>query len=128
MDPIADMLTSLINAQRAQKKRVAVPYSRFKEALLATLQEQGFVSSVRTQDSPAAKLIVSLAYTEDGSPRLNGVKRLSTPGRRRYAGATQMPYNYTGFGKIIVSTSKGLMEADKAKKEKLGGELVCAIW
>ena len=128
MDPIADMLTSLVNAQRVGKKRVAVPYSHFKKNLLTTLQEQGYISSVRVQESPKSKLVVSLAYDDFGNPKIRGVKRMSSPGGRMYARHAKMPYSYEGYGTIIVSTSRGLMDEKKARKDKVGGELVCAIW
>ena len=92
MDTVSDILTIIMNGQRVGKKRVAVPHSRFAERLLAFLKEQEFIGDVRTQESPRAKLVVSLAYDESGHPKISGVKRISKPGRRVYAGSAHMPY------------------------------------
>ncbi|MEX0649920.1 MAG: 30S ribosomal protein S8 [Candidatus Andersenbacteria bacterium] len=127
MDTVANMLTSLVNAQRADKKRVAVPYSAFNHRLLQMLQEKGFIASVRVQESPRSKLVVTLLY-DDRTPKISGVKRLSSPGRRWYAAHNEIPYSYQGFGMIVLSTSQGLVDQDRARREKIGGELVCAIW
>lgn len=127
MDPIADMLTSLLNAQRVGKKRVAVPYSNFKKSLLEFLQAKGMIASFRLQDSPKAKLIVTLKY-EDEEPAIHGVRRYSKPGSRYYVGSTEIPYTYQGIGLMVVSTPEGLKDEKQARKEKVGGELICAIW
>lgn len=122
------MLTSLVNGQRAGKKRVAVPYSRFKKELLDMMVGKGVVSHVRLQDSPKAKLVVTLAYNDGGEPRIHGVRRLSKPGRRVYVGADKMPFAYNQIGFVIVSTPNGLIDESQARREKIGGELICAIW
>lgn len=128
MDPIANMLTTLHNAQRVGKRRAAIPYSRFTKSMLQVLQKKGIVSKVRLQESPKAKLVVTLAYDENNMPRIHGVRRLSTPGRRLYVKHSGIPNDYRGFGMVIVSTPKGLMDDKEARRQKLGGELVCAIW
>lgn len=128
MDPIADMITSLVNGQRAGKKRVAIPYSRFKKSLLDMLIKKEMVAHVRVQEGVKAKLIVTLIYNEDGQPRIRGVRRLSKPGRRLYAGSNEMPFAYNGIGFVIVSTPQGLIDESQARREKIGGELICAIW
>lgn len=128
MDTVANMLTALVNAQRVGKKRVALPYSRFQKSLLEFLQQQGLVAKVRVQESPRAKLVVTLAYDEHEEPKIAGAKRLSSPGRRYYAGSDEIPFSYQGFGTIVVSTSEGLLDDVSARKRGLGGELVCAIW
>lgn len=128
MDPIADMLTSLLNAQRAGKKRVAVPYSRFKKELLDMLAQRGSIAHVRTQESPRAKLVVTLSYDEQGQPALRGVKRISKPGRRVYTGSQKIPFTHAQIGFLVISTSNGLMDDMQARRQKTGGELVCAIW
>lgn len=127
MDVIANMLTSLVNAQRVGKKRVAVPYSEFKLQLLHFLQEQGYIAKVRVQEGPKAKLVVTLLYDEE-TPRITGVKRLSSPGRRWYAGHEEIPFTYQGFGTIVISTSKGIVNEVTARKDRVGGEVICAIW
>lgn len=127
MDTIGNMLTSLVNAQRVGKKHVAIPYSRFNKDLLEFLQKRGVVAKVRMQESPKAKLVVTLAY-DSGQPVIHGTKRISKPGRKMYAKNDAIPYAYQDFGFIVLSTSKGLMDEAQARKEHVGGELICAIW
>lgn len=127
MDPIANMLTSLITAQRVGKERVAVPYSRFKEQLAGFLQKKKVISSIRLQEGIKAKLIISLAY-QDKQPKISEVHRLSSPGRRRYVKANELPWAGGRPGFYVVSTSSGLMDEVEARRKGLGGELVCEIW
>lgn len=122
------MLTTLINAQRVGKRRVAIPYSSFTKELLEFLQQRGLVASVRVQEAPRAKLVVTLKYDEDNQPIIHGVRRLSKPGSRYYARARAIPYRYAKVGLIVLSTSRGLKDDRAARQEKVGGELICAIW
>jgi small subunit ribosomal protein S8 len=128
MDTIANMLTTLINAQRVRKQRVVVPYSRYKENLARLLQEKGYVADLRVQDGPQPKIIITLAYTEAGQPKIQGVRRLSRPGQRRYANRSEIPFVRDGLGSILLSTSQGLVDDTRARKLGIGGELVCEIW
>lgn len=128
MDPVADMLTAILNAQRVGKKRLATPYSVFKKSLLEFLQAKKYIGSVRLQEGPKAQLIVSLAYDENEKPAILGVRRYSKPGSRYYVSAQEIPYTYKGVGMIILSTSSGLMDDKQARKQSVGGELICAIW
>ncbi|MDP3996983.1 MAG: 30S ribosomal protein S8 [Candidatus Andersenbacteria bacterium] len=128
MDTIANMLTSLINAQRAGKQRVAVPYSGIKERLAQILQEKGFLSALRVQSGPKAKLVLTLAYDEKGQARIHGLKRISRPGQRWYVKKSRIPYSMDGMGCIVLSTPQGLMDDHKARKAGLGGEMICEIW
>jgi small subunit ribosomal protein S8 len=128
MDPIADMLTTLLNASRVGKKRAAVPYSEFKKSLLQFLQDKGLVASFRLQDSPQPKFIVTLKYDDNEEPVITGVCRYSKPGSRYYVGSQEIPYAYQGMGMMVISTSAGLKDEKEARKQKLGGELICAIW
>ncbi len=128
MDTIANMLTSILNAQRVNKKRVAIPHSRFKESFAKLLQEKGLVAAMRVQEGPQPKLIVTLAYTDQGTARISGLRRLSRPGKRIYVNSEQIPYVLDGIGMAIVSTSQGLMDDRRARKLGVGGELVCEIW
>ena len=127
MDPIGDMLTSLINAQRAGKARVAVPHSKFKKQLLDFLVQKGMVDHVRMQESPRSKLVVTLKYP-NGEPAIRGVRRISKPGQRVYASAARMPYSYQSIGFVVISTPQGLIDESQARRQKVGGELICAIW
>lgn len=128
MDTVANILQTIVNGQRAQKKRVAVPYSKFANALLAFLKEQSFIGDVRMQKSPKAKLVVSLSYSDTGKPGIAGVKRISKPGNRTYASSNNMPYTHQDMGMIVVSTPEGLMDEKHARGKGIGGELICAIW
>ncbi len=127
MDQIANMLTSLLNAQRIGKARVAVPYSGFKKDLLDFLQEKGKIAKVRLQKSPRTKLIVTLAYDKK-TAAISGLKRLSSPGKRMYVKSDEIPYSYQGYGFIVVSTPEGLMDDKRARQKGQGGELICAVW
>lgn len=128
MDTIANMLTSLVNAQRVRKERVVVPYSRFSERVLTLLKDHKRVADFRLQEGPQAKFVVTLLYNEGKRPALSGVQRMSKPGGRRYVVKAGLPYPRHGEGFYIISTSRGLMDEKKARKEKLGGELMCEIW
>jgi len=122
------MLTTIINAQRIGKQRVAVPHARFSLALAELMKEKGLVSAVRVQEGTRPKLVVTLAYDNSGKARIHGVKRLSTPGRRVYAGKQEIPFSKAVNGSVLVSTPQGLMDDAAARKQGLGGELVCEIW
>ena len=128
MDTVANLLNSVINAQRVEKKHVVVPYSRFSKELLDFLAKKEMIGKVRVQDSPIKKLVVSLRYHKDGRPTITGVQRVSKPGRRVYAKGTEMPYTRQDRGFIVVSTSTGLMDEKSARGKNLGGELLCEIW
>lgn len=128
MDPIANMLTTLANGSQVGKKRVAVPYSGFKKSLLEFLQSKELIGSVRLQEGPKAKLVVSLNYSEAGEPAITGVRRYSKPGSRYYVGSDEIPFTYQGSGMVVLSTSQGLMDEKQARRKGLGGELICAIW
>ncbi len=128
MDTIANMLNTIINAQNVNKKRVMVPYSRFKESLARLLQEKGLLAAMRVQEGPQPSLVLSLAYQKNGSPRIHGLRRLSRPGQRLYVSKADIPRSLDGLGVVVVSTPEGLMDDRKARKEGVGGELVCEIW
>lgn len=125
-DPISDMLIRIKNGYLARRATVIVPYSKMKETLARLLVELGYITAV-TKKSQLATLTVKLKYAE-GVPALSGVKRLSKPGLRRYAGAQDLFRMRQSLGQIIVSTPKGLKTHLEARKMKLGGEILCAVW
>jgi small subunit ribosomal protein S8 len=127
MDTIGNMLTSLLNAQRVGKPRVAVPYSKAAERLLALLKDRGRLADTRVQEGMPAKIVVTLKY-ENNQPGLSGVRRISKPGGHRYITKEELPYPTRGEGFYVVSTSRGIMDERRARKEGLGGELMCEIW
>ena len=128
-DPISDMLTRIRNASQALQPTVLVPHSRLKESLAGILKAEGFVRDVSTgsDDKGHKTLVVTLKYV-DGSSVITGLKRVSTPGRRVYHSYQDIPRVLNGLGVAILSTSKGLKKDQDARREKLGGELLCTVW
>lgn len=127
-DPIADMLTRIRNAAAIRKDEVVLPHSRMKYEIAKILEKEGFVGTVEKVDAkPAAQLKVSLKYGTDGSA-FRHVARVSKPGRRVYAGKTELPKVLNDLGIAIVSTSAGMMTNKEARKRGLGGEVVCEIY
>ncbi|MEK7557498.1 MAG: 30S ribosomal protein S8 [Patescibacteria group bacterium] len=127
MDTIANLLTSLLNAQRTKKERVELPYSHSSERLLTVLRDQGRIATWRVTEGKPAKFIVSLKY-EEGLPVIRGVRRVSKPGARQYIPKSKIPHPKYGEGFYVISTSAGVMDGTRARKEGLGGELMCEIW
>ncbi|MFZ5495771.1 MAG: 30S ribosomal protein S8 [Verrucomicrobiota bacterium] len=128
-DPISDFLTHLRNASKAGLAQCVSPHSKLKESLAGILKAEGYVRDVATgTDERGHKtLVVTLKYV-DSAPVITGIKRTSTPGRRMYAGYSEIPRVLNGLGIAILSTSKGLMKDQDARRQKLGGELVCTVW
>lgn len=128
-DPISDFLTRLRNASKAGLAECVAPHSKLKESLATILKAEGFVREVTTgTDERGHKtLVVSMKYV-DNSPVLTGLQRVSTPGRRMYYGYQEIPRVLNGLGIAILSTSKGLMKDQDARRNKLGGEIVCTVW
>lgn len=128
-DPIADMLTRIRNAGMIQQKQVVMPSSKMKVSIAKVLQEEGFISNYTvTDDVPQPNLILSLKYTGRGVPVITGLQRVSKPGRRVYLGYREIPWVRSGLGINIISTPKGLMTGRKARRGKVGGEVICNVW
>ena len=127
-DPIADMLTRIRNATLSKKDSLVLPFSKFKFSLAKLLLEEGFISGVNELDGKHKVLQLNLKYSTEGEPVISGIKRVSKPGQRIYLGAGNLPRTNSGLGLTIVSTSRGLMSDRKARKEKVGGEVVCQVW
>jgi len=128
-DPISDFLTRLRNASKAGLAECAIPHSNLKESLANILKSEGFVSDVSTgTDERGHKTVVVKMKYLDTAPVITGLKRSSTPGRRIYTGYSEIPRVLNGLGISIISTSKGLMKDQDARRNKLGGELVCTVW
>jgi small subunit ribosomal protein S8 len=126
-DPIADLLTRIRNAICARNRFVDFPFSKEKLSIVKILQEQGFVENLLV-DEKTGKARVFLKYSQGRSPVIQGLKRMSSPGLRRYVGYQKIPRIYGGLGIAILSTSKGIMDGQKARELKVGGELLCLIW
>ena len=128
-DPIADMLTRIRNAQMATKKTVDVPYSSFKRDIVKVLRQEGFIAGFDIRLQTGKKVLrVYLKYDEDKVPVIQGIERVSRPGRRRYVGYKKLPYVHDGLGMSIISTSNGLLTTAKAKRGRVGGEIVLNVW
>ena len=128
-DPIADLLTRIRNAQKAGHPTVVVPASKTKEQILSVLQEEGYIERVVDEKDGVKKFYrVFLRYDSYGAPVIKEVRRLSKSGRRQYVSVEKIPFYRSGLGTIVVSTSKGMMTGQEAKRQNVGGELICAIF
>ena len=128
-DPIADMLTRVRNASRARHTEVIVPASRTKREIARILKEEGFIADVQEERAgPSQMLRIELKYVDGKVPVVSGLKRISKPGLRVYAGKTDIPRVLGGLGIVIVSTSQGIMTGAQARKAQLGGEVLAFVW
>jgi small subunit ribosomal protein S8 len=127
-DPIADMLTRIRNAALARHDRTEVPASKMKKAVADILKSEGYIADVRPSDGDTAKLTIVLKYGRDRTSAIDGVRRVSRPGRRVYVKHDRIPRVLSGLGISILSTSHGMMSDRDARKHKLGGELICEVW
>ena len=126
-DPIADMLTRIRNAQKAQRPTLEMPHSRMKESIANLLKREGYISEVAVEGTPRKQLKLKLKY-QGKRGVIEGLRRRSSPGLREYVGARDIPRVRGGLGTAIVSTSEGLMTGVQARQKNLGGELLCFIW
>jgi small subunit ribosomal protein S8 len=128
-DPIADMLTRIRNATRARHPRVDLPCSKLKIEIARLLKEEGYLSNFKVVEEEGKKVLrVFLRYTSGRRSVITGVKRVSRPGSRRYVGKSRIRSVMGGMGVSILSTPRGLMTGGAARKEGVGGELLCEIW
>lgn len=126
-DPIADLLTRIRNALKAQHRFVDLANSRLNQYIVAILKDQGFIESYLVKEEER-EIRAFLKYAEGRQPVINGLKRISKPGLRRYVGYKAIPKVCGGLGISIVSTSKGVLAGHEAHKQKVGGELLCYVW
>jgi small subunit ribosomal protein S8 len=124
-DPIADMLTHIRNAQLAGQREVVMPYSKMKYALAQVLEREGWITGLAALEQNA-KLKILLKYDQQ-DPVITTIKRISKPGRRVYVGRHELPNVMNNLGTAVISTPKGLMTSQEARKAKLGGEVICEI-
>ena len=128
VDPISDMLNRLMNAQAVQRETVVLPFSQMKFAIAKILERKGFVKNVDSKGKRARKVMeINLRYQE-GVPQIIGVRRISKPGARIYSASQELSRVKNGRGIGILSTSKGLMTDQEARKERVGGEILCEVW
>ncbi len=126
-DPISDMLTRIRNASLALVPEVEVSHSRIKESIASILKKEGYIADCHVEGKTAKKIKLKLKF-QGRKGIIAGLKRVSRPGLRRYVGATEIPRVLGGMGTSIVSTSRGVMTGVQARKQSLGGELICYIW
>jgi small subunit ribosomal protein S8 len=128
-DPITDYLNRIRNALQAEHEEVEIPASRLKREMTRILKEQGYISDFTVESGQVGEVIkVRLRYTEDRSPVISGMERVSRPGRRRYVPTEEVPRVFGGMGTTIMSTSSGVMTGHEAKQKGVGGEVVAYVW
>ena len=127
VDPIADMLTQIRNSQAVRKPEIKLPYSKVKFAVARILESEGFIKEVRGVDKNKV-LEIYLKYTDNNSPVINKLKRISKPGQRIYLESKKIKKVLGGLGSLIVSTSQGIMTGKEARKRNLGGEVICEVY
>ena len=127
LDPVADMLTSIRNGQKARLHSVATPASNLKGEIARVMKEAGYIADAVTTSEFPKKLVITLKYSDRAVPAITEIKRVSKPGLRHYAPVSKIPSVLDGMGLVILSTSKGVMSGAQAKKEKLGGEVICTV-
>jgi small subunit ribosomal protein S8 len=129
-DPIADMLSRIRNAIVARHDRTKIPQSRLKMRVAEILKQEGYVSDVRQEEAEGGRMNIEivLKYSQSRKNAIDGIQRISRPGRRVYVGHDKIPFVLSGLGIAILSTSTGVMTDDEARKRKVGGEVLCEVW
>ena len=128
-DPVGDMLTRIRNAGRARHRSASCPASRLKLAVAKVLSAEGFVGEVSSQPGESyPTMTIGIRYADDGSTMMDGLRRVSKPGRRVYVGTSEIPRIRKGLGMVILSTPKGVMCDRDAREAKVGGEVLCEVW
>lgn len=127
-DPIADMLTRIRNAIHARHKTVSIPHSKLKFEIARILMEEGYINNFELRDERPPQILIQLKYASNGKPVIYGLKRVSRPGLRVYVNKDEIPKVLGGLGIAILSTSKGLLSDREARKEGVGGEVLCNIY
>ena len=128
-DPIADMLNRIRNANKLRYEEVSMPTSKMKEGIAEILKNQGFITSYRLEENEGKKtLVIVLKYSSSGERVITGLKRISKPGLRIYSEADKIPSVLKGLGIAIVSTPNGLLTDHQARKQHVGGEILCYVW
>lgn len=128
-DPVADLLTRIRNASLEKHEKLEVPASRLKASVIRVLKEEGYIKNfrlVREEGRPMIK--VFLKYTDQGASVIQGIRRVSRPGLRKYSSYNELPRPLSGAGISIVSTSKGVLSGQRARLAKVGGEVLCEVW
>jgi small subunit ribosomal protein S8 len=128
-DPIADMLTRIRNASKAKLEKVDIPSSKVKLEIAKILKDEGYIKNVKmVKDRRQGVIRVYLKYTDEETPVIQGLRRVSRPGCRVYVGNDGIPKVMGGMGTAILSTPRGVQTGKQAKKENVGGEVLCHVW
>jgi len=130
-DPIADMLTRIRNALMVGHPSVSIPHSKLKLEIARLLKDEGYITDYSVTEGPKANIVIELKYfgkRRVRKPVISGIKRVSTPGRRVYAGRQEIPWVLSGMGVAIMSTPKGVMSGSQARREGVGGEVIAFVW
>lgn len=129
-DPIADLLTRIRNGHMANHDKVDVPASKIKQAIVKILKEEGYIKNFKVVDIKGRHPLIRvyLKYDQEGKPLINGIQRISRPGRRVYKGSDHLPQVLNGLGISILTTNKGIITSNKAKSLGVGGEVLCNVW
>ena len=129
-DPVADLLTRIRNACMEKHEKVEVPASRLKANIVRVLKDEGFIKNFRLvrDDNGHVSIKIFLKYDDKGESVIRGIRRVSKPGIRKYAGMESVPRVLGGVGISILSTSKGVLASQKAVQNKVGGEILCEVW
>lgn len=128
-DPLGDMVTRLRNGSTARKDKVLMPHSKIKLEVAKVLKEEGFITDfVHHEKKPQGEITVVLKYGAEREPAITGIRRVSKPGLRRYSRSTRLPKVLGGMGISILSTSRGIMSDSQARKQKVGGEVICTVY
>jgi small subunit ribosomal protein S8 len=131
-DPVADFLTRLRNAAKAQHHDVKIPSSKLKRELARILKEQGYIEGYSIEPPepgrPGEQITVTLKYTAERRPVISGIQRVSRPGQRTYVDSAHIPRIQGGMGTVIISTSRGVMTGHEARQASVGGEVVARVW
>jgi len=127
-DPISDFLTRIRNASKAKKVKVEIPASKMKIGLTEILKKNGYIYDFKVEEDNKQNKITILLKYNNGTPAINGLKKISKPGLRTYKKSTELPRVLNGLGTAVISTSKGLLTDKEARQQSAGGEIVCYIW
>ncbi len=128
-DPVSDMLTRIRNATSVRHDRTDVPASKMKLEIAKILKQEGYIRTFKLlEEGPQGLIRIYLKYAEDGEPAIHGVQRVSSPGRRVYRGAENLPRVRNGLGVAVISTNRGVLTDEQARGLRVGGEVLCEIW
>ena len=126
-DPISDMLTTIRKGQKARLHSVTTPASKLKGEIARVMKDAGYIADAVTTTEFPKKLVITLKYSERAVPAITEIKRVSKPGLRKFASVAEIPAVLDGMGLAILSTSRGVMSGAQAKKDRVGGEIICTI-